>query len=200
MVYRPRHYLACVAALFLFAWEGDASTDRFAEAREPVDVEISKPDWLPAGGIEEGGFAQASQTSLPASLNLTGTQNFTLSGAPGQTVTLNLKAFVLSGAATFTLDGTATTKFIINVSRRFSLSGDSAISLAGGVDLTNVLFRINKGGNALVTGNAFLQGIINAPRRQLQLSQNTIVYGRVSARRVILSGNARIIPPPLVSP
>src|SRR4029077_2299986 len=48
-----------------------------------------------------------------ASIILGGTQNVSIPGAPGQTVTLNLRNFVLADQSTFTLQGTATTSFII---------------------------------------------------------------------------------------
>src|SRR6266404_9469690 len=47
-----------------------------------------------------------------ASISLGGSQNVSILGAPGATVTLNLQNFVLAGGSTFTLQGTATTSFI----------------------------------------------------------------------------------------
>ena len=199
MIRFTRHCLGLAVTALLLAVANESWAAISPDTYDRSESRISEPDWLPDTGIEENGFGQASVTSIPTSIYLTGTQNFTLSGAPGATVTISLKNFVLNGDATFTLDGTATTKFIINVGRRFSLSGNSAITLSGGVDLTNVLFKISRKGSAVVTDNAVLRGIISAPQRQVRLSRNALVYGRVTGRKVILSGNARIIPPPPVS-
>ena len=93
------------------------------------------------------------------SIRLTSSQSITVTGAPGETVVLRLRDFRLSGNATFTLQGTATTVFIINVTRQFSLSGNARIVLLGGVQWNGVLFNVRGGRGAVsVKGNASLQG------------------------------------------
>src|SRR2546423_1431870 len=69
----------------------------------------------------------------PDDVELSGRENFTASGAPGETVVLKLGRFTLADNSTFTLQGTATTTFVINVGKRFSLSDNSQIVLADGV-------------------------------------------------------------------
>src|ERR1700757_2041393 len=51
-------------------------------------------------------------------IQLNSHQNLTLSGAPGQTVVLKLNNFQIT-SGTLTLMGTATTNFVINVSKQF---------------------------------------------------------------------------------
>ena len=96
-------------------------------------------------------------------------------------------------SATFTLEGTATTQFVINISRRFSLSDHSAIVLGDGVELTNVVFNIQGKGTAVLEGDSVFRGILNAPSRTVRLSDHCLAYARITARKIIVSGSARII-------
>ena len=47
-------------------------------------------------------------------INLSGTNNLTLSGAPGATVVLNLRLIRMVGNSTLTLQGSADTTYVIN--------------------------------------------------------------------------------------
>jgi hypothetical protein len=49
-----------------------------------------------------------------ASVKIRGYHNITITGAPGETIVLSLKNFILKGNSSFTLQGTATTTFIRN--------------------------------------------------------------------------------------
>jgi hypothetical protein len=134
-------------------------------------------------------------------VNLSRHQNITVSGAPGQTVVLSLKDFIMTGMSTFTLQGTATTMFVINVNQQFSLSGSARIVLAGGVVWNHVVFNVRgKGSDVRLTDRSSLTGILNAPKRTVKMNEQAIVYGQVNAKKVLLNEDSQIIPQPVVSP
>ncbi|HJT81283.1 MAG TPA: ice-binding family protein [Chthoniobacterales bacterium] len=153
---------------------------------------------------------QANQFSrtyfAPNDIELSQHRNFTVSGEPGATVVVKLGNFRLSGNSSFTLEGTATTTFIINVSKRFSLSDNAQVVLSGGVQWNNVLFNIRTRDSAVsLSGNVKLSGMLMANNRTVRLSGQAQVDGEVIANRILFSdagfkGNARVGHPPLVSP
>ncbi len=105
------------------------------------------------------------------------------------------------GSATFTLQETATTNFIINVTRQFSLSGNVKIVLAGGVQWDNVLFNVRgQGADVLLSNNARLEGILMANMRTVRLSGQSRVIGEVIAKKIVMSNGSQITHPPVVSP
>src|SRR6266404_9745861 len=136
-----------------------------------------------------------------ASIILGGSQNVSILGAPGQTVTVNLQNFVMAGQSTLTLQGTATTSFIINVRKQFSLSGNSQIILSGGVRWDHVFFNVLGGRSVVsISGRAQLYGTLTARQRRVKLDDHSIVYGVVTARKIRVTDAAQIILPPIVSP
>ena len=136
-----------------------------------------------------------------ASIILGGSQNVSILGAPGATVTLNLRNFVLADQSSFTLQGTATTSFIINVTKHFSLSGNSRIILSGGVRWDHVFFNVlGRGSVVSLDDRAQLYGTLTARQRKVKLDEYSVVYGAVTARKIRLTDAARIIPLPIVSP
>lgn len=123
-----------------------------------------------------------------------------VSGAPGETVTLDLRNFVLQRNDTFTLQGTSTTTFVINVSGKFSLLNNARIVLAGGVQWNNVFFNVlGRGSVVVLTDQSILHGALTASKRTVRLEENAIVYGKVFAKKVLISGAAQIVLPPVVS-
>lgn len=157
---------------------------------------------FPVGMDETDNFALAAESANSFTrIDLTRHQNVTVSGSPGETVTLNLRDFVLGRSSTFTLEGTATTTFIINVRNQFALSGRSRVVLAGDVQCENVVFNIlAKGDVVRLTRRASLAGVVVANHRNVRLSGHSIVYGQVFAKRVRLRDASQIIPPTIVSP
>ena len=134
---------------------------------------------------------QASNSSKPPSV---------LSGAPGETVTLDLSNFILRGHDTFTLQGSSITNFIINVSGRFSLSNKAAIVLSGEVQWNNVSFNVIGQGSAVsISNRAILRGTLTAAQRTVRINNQAVVYGTVVAGNLRLSGAAHIVLPPVVS-
>jgi hypothetical protein len=134
-------------------------------------------------------------------LTLVRDQSVTLNGAPGETATLKLGHFVLGNNSTFTLQGTATTTFIIKVKNRFSLTGNAKVVLLGGVQWDDVIFIVRgKGDMVSLSRKASLQGILMANKRKVRLRNHSIVHGQVAARVVRLWGLSQIDQPPIVSP
>jgi hypothetical protein len=136
-----------------------------------------------------------------SSISLRGNQSSSIVGAPGETVTLDIRNFVLTGHSTLTLQGTATTSFIINVTKQFSLSGRSRIILSGGLRWDHVFFNVLRRGSVVsLSGNAQLYGTLTALQRTVKMGGHSVVYGAVTAKRILLTGAARIIPPSIASP
>lgn len=132
----------------------------------------------------------ASLTSIKSSMTITGSD----------CVVLKLTDFVLKGNDTLTLQGTAGTAFVINVSKQFSLSGNAQIILSGGVQWDDVLFNVRgKGSDVSLNGNASLRGILMANHRTVNLHGHSTVYGEVIANQIKLIKNSQIIRPPTAS-
>lgn len=132
--------------------------------------------------------------------DITGNQNITLTGAPGQTVVLRLNNFTLTSGS-LTLQGTATTTFVINVSKQFSMTNHSTINLVGGVAWDDVLFNIRgTGKNATMDGGSTFRGVLMANNRTVSNAGQSTVYGEIVADNVSLSGGAQVIHPPVTSP
>ena len=144
-------------------------------------------------------FALAPNRSN-ANIKLTKHQSLTISGAPGETVVLSLRDFRLSGNSVLTLQGTATTTFIINVNRQFSLSGNAHIVLSGGIQWNDVLFNVRGGGVASISGNASLSGVLLATGRTVILSGHSTLNGELIATRVLIGGSSHVTHPPITSP
>jgi Ice-binding-like len=164
---------------------------------------VESGDHFDVTGIEES----LNKTVLDLAVSLrTATINSSkppaiLTGTPGETVTLNLRNFVLRRYDTFTLQGTSTTNFIINVSGKFLLSNSARIVLAGGVQWNNVFFNVFGRGSVIVqTDESILHGTLTASKRTVRLEENAIVYGKVIASKVLISGAAQIVQPPIISP
>jgi hypothetical protein len=138
----------------------------------------------------------------PAYAGLTNIQtgsNYTLTATDDCTV-LKLQNFKISGGATFTLSGTATQHFIINVSNTFSLTGGAKIVLSGGVTFDNVLFNVHSSGaDVSISSSSTFNGILLAAQRKVALSGSEVANGEIIANKLTLSGSSKINLPPVVS-
>ena len=131
--------------------------------------------------------------------NITGNQNVTLTGAPGQTVVLKLNNFTLSSGS-LTLQGAANTTFVINVSKSFSMTNHSSINLSGGIAWDDVLFNIRGNGtNANMDGGSTFRGVLMANQRTVSNAGQSTVYGEIVANNIQLSGGAQVIHPAVTS-
>ena len=124
----------------------------------------------------------------------------------GNTYVLNLTDLILQGtSAVLTLNGTATTNYVINVNRYMSLAGGAKINLAGGITPQNVLYNVNENTingvqyDVTLSGGSEARGIILATTRAVKLTGDSKVFGEVIAKSVSLSGSSNVINP-LVSP
>ncbi|PYK42245.1 MAG: hypothetical protein DME46_11730 [Verrucomicrobia bacterium] len=133
------------------------------------------------------------------SVKIGGHHNITITGAPGETVVLSLKNFILKGNSSFTLEGTATTTFIINVSNKFSLKGNSHIDLAG-LQWNQVLFNVvGAGHRVLLGGNSTFEGMLMANNRTIRVKGDATVSGEIIANRLKLKGSGHVLHPSIVS-
>jgi choice-of-anchor A domain-containing protein len=134
-------------------------------------------------------------------IDLSGTNNLTLSGAPGEAVVLNLRLIRMTGDSSLTLQGSANTIYVINVDRGFSLTDASRIVLSGGLDWNDVLFNVRgKGTTVTLANNSSFQGILLASRRTMQIRDAAILRGEVIADNLQTQGATQIVHPPVVSP
>jgi hypothetical protein len=161
-------------------------------------------DALLDNGVSEALAASAHAFSLTpnrsnTSIKLDGHENITITGAPGETVVLSLKNFILRDNSSFTLQGTATTTFVINVNKKFSLSGNSHIDLAG-LQWNQVLFNVvGTGQRVSLGGSSIFNGILMANDRTVKLKGDATVSGEIIANRLKLRGSSRVLHPPILS-
>ncbi len=171
------------------------SGSRFSNQNSLLDNGVSE-------AMAASDAAAAFQSTRPfTEINGEGTQNIVLSGAPGETVVLNLRKFQLNGDSTLTLQGSANTTYIINVKNQFSLGGNARIVLAGGLDWNDVLFNVRgKGPEVRLSGASRFEGILMANRRTVRLRDQAIVRGEVLGARLVFQGTSQVIHPPVISP
>ena len=161
-------------------------------------------DALLDNGVNEALAASAHAFSLTPnrsnrSVKLQGNENITITGAPGETVVLSLKNFILMENSSFTLQGTATTTFVINVRKNFSLKGNSHIDLAG-LQWNQVLFNVvGTGERVSLGGSSIFEGILMANNRTIKLRGNATVSGELIANHLKFRGSSRILHPPILS-
>jgi hypothetical protein len=124
-----------------------------------------------------------------------GNEAVTITGAPGETVVLNLKNFILRDNSSFTLQGTATTTFIVNVREKFSLSGNSHLDLAG-LQWDQVLFNVvGTGHRVSLGGDSIFNGILMANDRTVRVRGGATVSGEIIANRLNLQNGAHVKKP-----
>lgn len=108
----------------------------------------------------------------------------------GSKIVLNLQDFVMTSGK-FTLQGSAMTTYIINVSRNFSLNNSSVV-LSGGLLASHVLFNVmGSGSQVSLNQGTSLHGIMLAYNRKLDLSGGKI-YGRAIANQVVITSGGQV--------
>ena len=161
-------------------------------------------DALLDNGVNEAPAASAHALSLTpnrpnTSVKLLDHNNITITGAPGETVVLSLKNFILRENSSFTLQGTATSTFVINVRKKFSLKGNSHIDLAG-LQWNQVLFNVaGTGQKVSLGGNSIFNGILMANNRTIKLKGDATVSGEIIGNTLKLRGSSHVRHPPIVS-
>ena len=149
-----------------------------------------------AKAATQAAFGLQRTLGFPKTINTN--QSLTLTGSG--VVVLKLDDFRLAGNAALTLEGDANTTFIINVTDKFTMGGNSRVELSGGVTWENVLFNIRGNGEATLSKNAQLEGLILSKKRTIELSGNSQVRGEVIAGAIKMSGASVIGQIPVVSP
>jgi hypothetical protein len=153
--------------------------------------------------------ADCGATTGPSNINITNaSQSMSITGGPNQAVVLSLQNFVMS-SGTFTLQGTATTTFIINIKNQFSLN-NAKILLANmtgtqiynganpdpgytGVTPSNVLFNIrSKGIQISLNQGTQMSGILLALGDKISLSGGK-VYGKAIGGQVNITSGGQVI-------
>jgi hypothetical protein len=143
-------------------------------------------------------FALSASAGYPTTVNAN--SSLTLSGSGN--VVLKLTDFVVSSGATLTLQGSASTTFVINVSRNFSLTNGATVQLSGGLTWDNVLFNVRGSGSTVTVngGSKLLGGILLATDRTVKLDNGSELTGEIIANKVLLAGGSKVTRPPVVSP
>jgi hypothetical protein len=165
---------------------------------------FNNQDAILDNGVNEALAASDHAASLMpnrsnTSISLKKHDGLTITGAPGETVVLSLKNFVLQGNSSFTLQGTATTTFVINVNKKFSLKGNSHIDLVG-LQWNQVLFNVvGDNGRVHLGGNSIFNGILMADDRTVELRGHATASGEIIANRLKLYGSSRVLHPAVVS-
>lgn len=137
--------------------------------------------------------ATANYSSMPAvNSNLfLNHSSLTISATDSNPVVLKLASFSLD-AGTFTLVGTAMSKFIIDIDQSMNLSNGSHINLSGGLLAGNVVFNVEHGGINLSDSTA--SGILIAAKAAASFS-NSNVTGEVIAKYVNLNDGSHVKKP-----
>lgn len=189
--------------------ESTATTEQ--GSRLPLSsLELRSPDYASAklflGSDSEGEMTALSSLAMAQTnkwireINLRGTDNMTLSGAPGETVVMRLRDLRMGANSVLTLDGAADTTYIIKIRNGLSLSGNAQVALTGGLTWDDVTFKLRGGGEAVqLNGSAWLEGIVMARKRRVSLRNQATIYGD-AVGWISLSDSAQIIHPPVVSP
>lgn len=136
----------------------------------------------------------ATGTIAGGSVSVTNPGNsVTFNGVAGQNV-VDLTNFTLNGGGTFTIHGTSSETFIINVSGNFTVP-DGKIVLTGGVTANNVLFNITGTGATVTMGgpSSEVLGTILAPSRAVSLSDGTLIGAVISGSNISITGDTSVI-------
>jgi choice-of-anchor A domain-containing protein len=119
--------------------------------------------------------------------------SLSITGGANEKVVLRLTDFVLTDNSTFTLSGTATTSFIINVTQNFSLTSHSHISLVN-VPASNVLFNLRGTRSTFaLKGGSTMSGTLLALNRKVKIKHSK-VFGRVIANQLKITKHSVLTP------
>jgi hypothetical protein len=140
--------------------------------------------------VTQGAFTQNQNINITnASQSITVNDPF-----GGSTIVLSIKDFVLS-AGTFTLQGTAATTYIVNISGKFNINNATVIA-AGGLLASHILYNLtgtqSAKGTATMQQGTSLTGMLLAAHRQVDLSGGKI-YGRLVAEQLTLTSGGQVI-------
>lgn len=165
---------------------------------DAVDAKINKAAAEALAASEAAARLPSTMPSITSITIANPSQSFTIQAMPGRNV-LNLTDLVIT-RGTLTLAGPPGATFVINISKKFEISGDSSIQTEGGIMPLGILFNATGQGEVSISGGsaggvprAQVSGIILAPARSVSLAPSLIV-GEVIAggAKVALQGEGRI--------
>ncbi len=148
-----------------------------------------------SGAVADAFAASNFFSSLSASQTYTNIGgSFTFNGTDGRNV---IALTSVDTHETLTINGSASSQFIFNISAGFILNGGT-IQLSGGVTADNVLFNFNGAGDGVIlnkpVGVAF--GIFLAPERDIILDKATLtgaVIGGGNGNKLVIHSGATLI-------
>jgi cytoskeletal protein CcmA (bactofilin family) len=171
---------------------GIITGSKFQNAATDTLLDDAAADAQEASDAAFGMLATSPYQSL-TNIKVSGGNNMTITGSG--CVVLQLQNFSLN-SGTLTLQGTAGTSFIINVSNQFSLTNNSQIVLGAGIRPQDVLFNVHGTGTQVsVAGSSQFNGILLATQRTVSITGQSRVTGEVIANSVVISGNASVVTP-----
>ena len=174
---------------------GGAMVQGGYQSNWPTDSQlISQANAAKAQALYYCGLSNTGFSSYPSKIKTSG--NITLAGTAGVMNVLNLSELSLSGSGILTLDclGDSMTSYVINVDKKFSLSGNSQVVVTNSLNPLNLIFNY-KGDKATMSGNTSLNGVVMAVDGSFEASGNAMVQGQVIAGKIKLTGNAKIVSP-----
>ena len=140
--------------------------------------------------VTQGSFMQGQ------SVNITNpAQNITIADqnpAGGNKIVLSINNFVLSNG-TFTLQGTAATTYVLNITGQFNINNSTVIA-TGGLLASHILFNFYSSNTTTITmqQGTSLTGILLADGRNVDLSGGK-VFGKVVASQLTLTSGGQVI-------
>jgi hypothetical protein len=151
--------------------------------------------------------ALAATGGSPTNINMNG-GNTTFDNNPfGGKYVMKLNNFTLSNSATLTLNGSAGSAFVINVSNNFSLDTHSRILLTGGLTASDVLFNLTgPGGTTSIAGASLFKGTLLAYNSGVGGQRTvtvegfpTLVRGQILANKVVVRDGGWVKKPRKIS-
>jgi hypothetical protein len=140
--------------------------------------------------VTQGSFTQGQSINIsnPASNITIADQN----PAGGNKIVLSINNFVLSNG-TFTLQGTAATTYVVNITGQFNINNSQVIA-TGGLLASHILFNFYSTNTTTITmqQGTSLTGILLADGRNVDLSGGK-VFGRVVASQLTLTSGGQVI-------
>jgi hypothetical protein len=118
--------------------------------------------------------------------------SLTITATNSNPVVLKLTDFVLSNAS-LTLIGSATSKFVIDISDDFAMSNGSLVTFDGQLNPKNVIFNIRD--TATMSGASEFNGILLAANKTVSLSGGSSVFGEVIGKAITMSAGSKIKKP-----
>lgn len=189
---------------------GPAATQHFDEGLltgtyfvDPAANNSNNHNVVISGGTVEKNLATATDDALAASAtaaSLPADQVFgdikkdtTISGGPGLNV-IEVNKIELDNGETLTIEGDASSFFVINIDRTFKLKEASSIVVAGGTLPENVLFNILGNRDSKIESGSVAYGRILAPNAKMKIEDvgSLLIGAIIGGKEIKLETGGRI--------